>query len=456
MTLDRILGAFPGSSLITDADRLVTFGTDLTGRFRHLPIAVVRPASVDEVAAIVRTCNEHGFRLVPQGGNTGLVGGAIPTSDEIVMSLAGLGHVGDVDEASRCLVAEAGATLQSVQDAARAHGLELPIDFAARASATIGGMIATDAGGALALRHGTMRDRVAGLEVVLADGTVIDHLDRPEKDSSGFDLTRLIPGSEGTLGIVTRARLRLTPHPSHRSVALVAFEGIEEAARVTARLRSTLPSLEAADFFLEGGLELVRERFGLPPPFGRPHGAYVVLSCSGNQDPTYEMGEAVSHCDEVSDVVVAQSAEQRDKLWSYRELHNESINATGVPHKLDVSVAPNRVPALVASVDDWLARHRPQARGVYYGHLADGNVHVNVIGAERDDDAIDEAVFTRVAELGGSISAEHGVGQAKARWLHLSRPPAEIAKMWSVKRALDPNEVLNPGKLLPPSAGDHG
>jgi FAD/FMN-containing dehydrogenase len=198
-------------------------------------------------------------------------------------------------------------------------------------------------------------------------------------------------------------------------------------------------------------MDLVRSHFDLPPLFGEAHAAYAVLSGAGAQDPTDEMGRAISRYDEVQDAAVARSADQRESLWSYRELHNEAINATGVPHKLDVSVSPSRVPELVTKVEAWLADQRPDARGIYYGHLADGNVHVNVIGADRDDDAIDEAILTTVTEMGGSISAEHGVGQAKARWLHLSRSAGEIEKMRAVKRALDPRGILNLGKLLPPA-----
>jgi FAD/FMN-containing dehydrogenase len=451
VSITQIFSEFPAPAVITDADRLSVYGTDPTGRFIHPPLAVLRPGSVDDVASMLRTCSDNRIAVVPQGGNTGLVGGAIPIRDEVVMTLDRVRQIEDVDKGSVTLVAGAGATLQSVQDSAHVRGLDLPIDFAARASATVGGMIATDAGGALVMRHGTMRDRVAGLEVVLADGTVVDHLHRPEKDSTGFDLTKLIPGSEGTLGIVTRARLRLIPQSRYRVVAVVAFASLEDAARALSVFRSDVLSLEAADFFLRAGLDLVREHFGLPQLFDKPHEAYLVLSCAGPHDPTDEMGRALSRCDGVAEAVVAESADQREKLWSYRELHNEAINATGIPHKLDVSVAPDRVPELVARIDAWLSVRRPDARSIFYGHLADGNVHVNVIEAEPADDAIAETILMTVAEMGGSISSEHGVGQAKVRWLHLSRSAAEIEKMRALKRALDPHGILNPGKLLPPS-----
>ncbi|HEX2195288.1 MAG TPA: FAD-binding oxidoreductase [Actinomycetota bacterium] len=448
-TRAALVEALPEGTVVVDADLLVRYSRDVTGRFSGTPSVVVRPRDPEEVATVLRTCHETRTAVVPQGGNTGLVGGAIATREEVVVSLERLDRVGEVDSASRTVVVEAGATLEAVRARAQGHGLELPIDFAARASATIGGMVATDAGGALVVRHGTMRDLVAGLRVVLAGGAIVDHLERPAKDGSGFDVTGLACGSEGTLGIVTAARLKLVPLPAHRTVALVAVGSLDEAAAVTADLRAQVASLEAVVFFLEGGLDLVRDHASLPPPFPRRHGAYLVVSCAGDVDPAGELGAALDRCHEVRDVAVAQTGAQREALWSYRELHNEAINAAGVPHKLDVAVAPRQVPELVARVEGWLSADRAEARGVYYGHLADGNVHVNILGPAPDDDAVDDAVLRIVAGLGGSIGAEHGIGLAKRRWLHLARTQEEIAAMRAVKRALDPNGIMNPGKLLP-------
>jgi FAD/FMN-containing dehydrogenase len=441
----------PGA-LVTDPGLFDRYARDVTGRFRGSPSAVARPASTDEVAAVLRVCNERGLAVVPQGGNTGLVGGAIPFGGEVVISLELMTRVGDVDPSSKTVVAEAGATLESVRRRAAGASHELPIDFAARGSATIGGMVATDAGGALTLRHGTMRDLVVGLRVVLAGGSVVDGLDRPQKDATGFDVTRLMCGSEGTLGVVTAVRLRLVPAPRHRTVALVGAASLDAAADVTARLRRDVASLEAADFFLEPGLDLVRQHAGLAAPFERDHAAYLVVSCAADADPAPALAAALARCDGVGDVAVAATARQADTLWSYRELHNAAIGAAGVPRKLDVAVPPAAVPELVRRVDEWLAARRPAARVLYYGHLGDGNVHVNVIGASPRDDAIDDGVLRIVAAMGGSIGAEHGIGRAKTRWVHLSHSAEKIAAMRSIKHALDPNGILNPGKLLPPPA----
>ncbi|MGH2808477.1 MAG: FAD-binding oxidoreductase [Actinomycetota bacterium] len=452
MDLGGLVAALPEGTCVVDPELVARYAHDVTGRFSGTPAAVVRPTTTGEVAAVLKVCARDGIGVVPQGGNTGLVGGAIASSTEIVLSLERLTRVDEVDRASGTVVAEAGATLEAVRSAAQAQRLEFPIDFAARGSATIGGMVATDAGGALVMRYGTMRDLVVGLQVVLADGTIVDHLHRPPKDSSGFDVTRLIPGSEGTLAVVTAARLKLVPLLEHRTVAVIAVASLEGAVTVAAHLCREVTSVEAVDFFLEAGLQLVRRHAQLPALFPNEHAAYLVVSCAAHQDPSEELGAALARYGEARDVAVGQSAQQHERLWSYRELHNEAINAAGVPHKLDVAVVPARVPELIARVDRWLSDQRPHTHAIYYGHLADGNVHVNILEAAPDDDAIDEAVLRIVAGMDGSISAEHGIGRAKNRWLHLTRSPGEIAAMAAVKRALDPEGVLNPNKLLPPPA----
>ena len=278
--------ALPEGTVVVDPALLDRYSRDVTGRFSGAPAAGVRPADAGEVAAALRLCNERRVAVVPQGGNTGLVGGAIAGEGEVVLSLERLAEVEDVDRATRTVVAGAGATLAAVRERARSGGFDLPIDFAARDGATIGGMVATDAGGALTMRHGTMRDLVAGLRVVLADGTIVDGLQRSFlKDGSGFDVTRLMCGSEGTLGIVTAARLKLIPAAAYRVVALLALGSLRDAVQVTARLRGDVPSLEAVDFFLAGGLDLVTEHAALPRPFPKDHATFLVVSCAGASDP---------------------------------------------------------------------------------------------------------------------------------------------------------------------------
>jgi FAD/FMN-containing dehydrogenase len=432
--------------LLTDPDLTAPFERDLTGRFGGRAGAVARPRDAAQVAAVLRACGEAGLAVVPQGGNTGMVGGQVPLGGELVLSLARLDAIGPVDPVAGQVTAGAGATLERVERVARAAGMSLGIDFGARDSATIGGMAATDAGGAQVLRHGTMRARVAGLEAVLADGSVLTRLSGLEKDNAGYDLPQLLVGSEGTLAVLTAARLRLVPAPRHVVAALLALPDTATAVELTARLRRRLPSLHAAELLYDDGLELVCAHRRLPRPLPERHPVYVLVECGADQDPLDDLAAALEGEAAVLDVAVADDAARRAALWTYREAHNEAVNAAGVPHKLDVTLPPGAIAAFTTAVRAAV----PGARTILWGHLGDGNVHVNLLGPDPDDHGPDEAVLRLVAAHGGSISAEHGVGQAKREWLGLTRSPEEIAAMAAVKAALDPRGMLNPGKVLGP------
>jgi FAD/FMN-containing dehydrogenase len=308
------------------------------------------------------------------------------------------------------------------------------VDFAARDSATIGGMIATNAGGERVLRHGTTKASIVGLEAVLADGAITSRLSGLPKDNTGFDLP--FPGSEGTLGIITAARLRLVPLLPARSTALLALDTVDDALTALAALR-TLDSLECAEFFLPHGLALVCEHTGLPLPFDRSHGVYLLVECAARTDPGPALMDVLASLDSLRDATVAFDASDRHRLWTYREAHAEAISARGIPLKLDVALPLDR---LAAFLDRF-----PEA--VNFGHLAEGNVHVNLLDVT-DPTKVTDTVLQAVAEAGGSISAVHGVGRAKAPWLHLSRSPAELAALRAIKQALDPAGILNPGCLL--------
>lgn len=449
MGIDQLEQGLPARSFITNFAERKRYSRDITGRFSGVPQAVARPKNVEEVSQFLDACSRARVGVVPRGGNTGLVGGAIAVAGEIVVTLERMNGITELDSASRTILVEGGVTLGAVRAHAQAKGFDFPIDFAARASATIGGMIATDAGGALALRYGSMRDLVVALQVALADGTVIDRLDRPHKDSSGFDLTRLICGSEGTLGIVTAARLKLIPQASHRIAAILAMDSLEDAVIVAALLARESTSLEAADFFLQSGLSIVTKHTNLPPLFGEEHSAFLVTLHAGDMDPSEELADVLRSCARVRDAVVAQSSQRIHALWRYREMHNDAVHAMGVPHKFDIAVPVELVPRLVDAINAWLTAERPDAVAIYFGHLIDGNVHVNVLGAEVDDDVMEEAVFRLVVDMNGTIAAEHGVGQAKNKWLHLARSEREIEAMYAVKRSLDREGIMNPGKLFP-------
>jgi FAD/FMN-containing dehydrogenase len=436
--LQRLASIVGPSHVLTDPDLTAAFEVDWTGRWSGRSLAVVRPADRDEVAAVLRLCGSEGVAVVPQGGNTGLVGGAVPPDGAVVRVMTRLGSLGPVDAVSGQLTVGAGATLASVASAVRGSGWEVGIDLAARDSATIGGMVATNAGGAQAVRHGPMRARVAGLEAVLADGSVVSRMAGLSKDNTGYHLAGLFTGSEGTLGVITAVRLQLVPAVGGRVTALVALASTDAAVQLVARARRALPGLLAAELFHEEGLRLVLDHASLSHPFGGgAAGAFLLLETS---DPADALAAVVD------DALFAEDAAGRERLWQYRERHTEAINAAGVPHKVDVSLPIGRIAAFE---ERCLALIGDRARVVLYGHLGDGNLHVNLLGLELDDETLDEAVLRLVIEMDGSISAEHGIGRAKAKLLPLDRSAGDLAAMRAIKRALDPAGILNPGVLIP-------
>jgi FAD/FMN-containing dehydrogenase len=434
--LDRLRAVVGDAHVLTDPGVRAGHEVDWTGRFRGTTPAVVRPGSTDEVAAVVRACADDGVAVVPQGGNTGLVGGSVPLAGEVVLSLRRLDGLGPVDDLAGQVTVGAGATLAAVQAHVAGAGWSAGIDLSARDSATIGGMVATNAGGNSFLRHGGMRDRLAGVEAVLGDGSVVSHLGGLPKDNTGYDLAGLLCGSEGTLGVVTSVRLRLVPPPRTTTTALCAVAGIDEALVAVRDLRRAGVVLEAAELVLDAGLQLVRRHLDLPQPVAVAP-AYLLLDWDGPVD-------ALAAVDGLGDVAVAEDAGRREALWRYREAHTEAVNALGVPHKLDVTLP---LPELAGFVDEVVAI--VEGTVVVWGHVADGNLHVNVVGPPPEDEAVDDAVLRLVVERGGSISAEHGIGTAKRRWLHLVRSEAEVAAFRAIKRALDPAGILNPNVLLP-------
>jgi len=347
----------------------------------------------------------------------------------------------------------AGVTLGELQAAARAAGWSYGVDMASRDSATVGGTVATNAGGLRVVRYGDTRAQVLGLEAVLGSGEVISHLGGLVKDNTGYHWPSLVCGSEGTLAVVTAARLRLVPPVGYRTVALLAFPAVRPAVEAAGRLRRALPILEASELVLAPGMELVCSVTGAGLPFPAPHPVYLLIEVADRTDPTGPLAEAVDGIDDLSDVAVATEPGPRAALWHYREAHTEAINTLGSPHKLDVTLPNGALAEFVDRVPDVVRTVDPAARTWLFGHVGDGNIHVNVSGPAPDDDRVDDAVFRLVAALGGSISAEHGIGTAKKRWLHLSRTPAEIRAFRSIKHALDPAGILNPGVLLPSADG---
>ena len=394
------------------------YEVDWTGRFRGSALAVALPRSTAEVAHVLATAARHGVGVTVAGGRTGLVGGAVPDGT-VVLSTERLDGV-EVDGAT--VVAGAGATLADVQRAARAGGWDYGVDMASRESATVGGTVATNAGGLHVVAHGTTRAQVLGVEAVLAGGSVVSRLQGLAKDATGYDLGHLLVGSEGTLGVVTRARLRLVPPADPQQTALVPVGGVAAAVALTAELRRGSTGLRAVELLLRRGVELVTATTGLPRPATSP--AYLLV-------------EATALGPLPDDAVLAADAADAARLWALREGMTDALATLGPAVKLDVSLPGTALAALVEGL--------PEDAHVF-GHLGDGNLHVALVGGDEDDE---ERVLRRVAELGGSIGAEHGVGRAKRRHLHLSRTPQELAAMRAVKDALDPTGLLGPGVLLP-------
>jgi len=450
--LNEQLATIVGSGhVLADPALREPFEHDLTGRYGAPASVVVRPASTDEVAAVVRVCAETRTPLVPQGGNTGLVGGGVPRGGEVVLSLTRLDELGPVDTVASQVTAGAGATLEAVQTHARAAGLAFGVDHGARSGASIGGMVSTDAGGAQVLRYGTMRAQVMGMEAVFANGRVMRRLAGLLKDTAGYNLPQLMIGSEGTLGVVTSARLKLVPALPRAVAALVAVRDTAAAVRLMRDLRARAATLQAVEVFYADGMRLVCERRELTPPFREDHPVYVLAECAARDDPLEDLAGAIDDA-LVLDVAVADDSARREALWAFRDFHNEAIAAAGVPHKLDVTVPLGALSEFESRVRVLVRELAPRARTIIYGHLGDGNLHVNVLGLDPADERCDEAILRLVAELDGSISAEHGVGVLKRRWLGLTRTAEEIDMMRTLKRTLDPHGILNPGAVLPDAA----
>jgi FAD/FMN-containing dehydrogenase len=454
--IDELTAAVGATHVLIDDDVRAGYEVDWTGRYQGRSSAVVRPDSVEEVAAAVRACARHGVPVVPQAGNSGLVGGGVPRPllatehPPILLSLARLTKLGPVDTAALQVTAGAGVTLSSWRQRAHRAGLDTPIDFAARDVATIGGAIATNAGGSRVLRFGTMRQQVVGIEAVTADGSIIGSLSGLPKETAGIHWPSLLAGSEGTLAIITAARLRLVPWMRETITALVAVESMAAATQLLATLRRTVPSLDAVEIICPAAMELVSAHLGESSPVAAPTGGvYLMVDCADHTDPSDSFLAALGAATGVVDVVVTTDGPQRSRLVAFRDRITEAIatasTTIGIPtFKLDVAVPLESLAALLhvaqrAADDDG-------CRLIPFGHLAEGNLHLNHLGAQQPEQIAD-TVLSAVAMMGGTISAEHGIGVAKAPWLHLIRTPAELAAQAAIRAALDPSGLLNPGVL---------
>ena len=454
---DPILGPLAAivgpEHVLTEPDRRASYECDWSGRFHGTARAVVRPASTAEVAAVLAACSAEGVPVVPQGGNTGLVGGGVPRGGEILVSLRRLDAI-EVEPATGAAIVGAGATLEAVQDAARRCGWAVGVDLGSRGSATIGGMVATNAGCEHVLRYGPMAAQLLGLEAVLADGTIVGRVPALRKDNTGYHWEGILPGSEGTLAVITRAHLRLVPRLPARVVALVALDDVAAAVAMGTRLRRELTALLALELCLADGIALVCAHTGLPEPFDRPAAVVLLVECAGRTGETdtlvEQLAAVLERSSEPHASAVATDAAGRAHLWRYREAHTEAVNAVGIPHKLDVTLPDGRIAEFAGAVRERVARVAPDARVVLFGHVGDGNLHVNVLGPPPEDGTADDVVLDLVLAMGGSISAEHGIGVAKRAALMRARPSPELAAERALKHALDPAGILNPGVIFTP------
>jgi len=419
-------------------------------------LAIVRPANTEQVSRVLAACNAAGQPVVPMGGLTGLVRGCVAGPGEVALSLERMHSIEAVDPIGRTITLEAGVPLQVVQDEAEKHGLLYPVDFGARGSAHIGGSVATNAGGNGVIRYGMTRDSVLGLEAVLADGTVISSMNRMIKNNAAYDLKQLFIGSEGTLGIVTRLVLRLREVPRSTQTALVGCTKFSDVTRLLKHMDASLGgSLSAFEVMWNEFFRLVTT----PPskgtaPLSQDYPYYVLIESSGG-DETRDQAQfeeslgAAIESGLVADAVIATSKAQRDSIWALRD-DVEQFFRMGMPVTFDISLPVGEMEAYVADALARLEKEWPAYRRFVFGHLGDGNLHFIVAGppSREAKHGIERCVYEPLAARSGSVSAEHGIGLEKQPWLPLSRSPAELALMQQIKRALDPNGILNPGRVL--------
>jgi len=455
--LDELAHRLPGLRLLTGPADLEHYGRDWTRRWVPAPLAIALPATVEEVQGIVRWANEHRVAIVPSGGRTGLSGGAVAAHGELVLSLERMNRALGFDAADRTLTVQAGMPLEAVHAAAREHGLIYPVDFAARGSCSIGGNIATNAGGIRVIRYGNTREWIAGLKVVAGNGELLELNRALVKNSSGYDFRHLMIGSEGTLGIVVEATLKLTAPPPPAQTMLLALPDMDAVLAVFGLFREKL-ALQAFEFFTDVALRHVLAH-GAQRALEGDHPYYVVTEFDAADEATQEaaltvFGEAMEQ-GHVLDGVIAQSEAQAAALWRLREGITESL-APHKPYKNDVSVRIGAVPAFLHAMQALLAREYPHIEVVWFGHIGDGNLHINVLKPAGMADADFIAQCERVTKLlaatlkehGGSISAEHGIGLVKKPYLESTRSAAEIALMRGVRQVFDPHGILNPGKMF--------
>jgi FAD/FMN-containing dehydrogenase len=447
--------------VLDEPGEVAAYTTDWTKKFSGEAPCVLRPHDTEEVALCVRACAKLGLKLVPQGGNTGLVGASVPRGGEVILSLSRLNKIEEFDAASATVLVGAGVVLQALHEDLAARGHVFPVDLGARGSCQIGGMIATNAGGIKVLRYGHMREQVLGLEVVLADGTILSNLNRLKKNNTGLDLKHLFVGSEGIVGVITRAMLQARPAPQALQTALLALDTRDRLPEFLTLVRDRLRGLSSLEMITRDSIALYKE---VEPearlPFDQPYPACVIVeeetgAGESERDAFLERLSGILESGLAVDAVVAESEAQARGIWRLRDGVTEAISRAGLTHKFDVTVPPAAMPGFLAKMEEF-GEEAGDLRTLLFGHLGDGNIHVNMMqkpGLSNEafyakGPALAERIYGHVAELQGSISAEHGIGIAKRAYLHHSRTAEEVELMRGVKRLMDPNGLLNPGVIV--------
>lgn len=456
--LHSLVQALGPDCVLAGAQVPQAYHTDWSGAAPVVPLALVRPHSTEQVSALLRWCTAHQVALVPQGGRTGLAGAAVPVAGAVVLSLERMAGVLSLDARAGVMDVQAGASLQSVQEAAAAQGLQFGVDLGARGSCQIGGCISTNAGGNGVLQFGMMREQVLGLEVVLADGTVLPMLRPMIKNNTGYDLKHWFIGAEGTLGVVTRALLRLRPAPRARATALLALADADAALEVLASLQARFPgALSAYELMWRDFVAASLDWQGLREPFAQTHALLAVIQVDGDSEALLheallELLEQAMQAGQVEDAAVAQSEAQARAFWKIREATAELPAHMHPPINFDISLAQPDIGHFVEACRQALDARWPGHHSLFFGHVGDGNLHVSTdgrsIGGPEQAQQLEDLVYAMVAQYQGSVSAEHGIGLHKKPYLSASRSQSELAAMRSIKQALDPHHLLNPGKVF--------
>ncbi len=461
LDLSKKLAAVVGEGNFFTGDAIdERYRIDTMRKYPRTPGYVLRPKTTQQVAEIVKLASQTGTPITASGGRTGAVGATCGDDGGIILSLELMNKIIEIDHQSMTMTVEAGVTLQTVHEAAEAQGLLMPLDLGARGSATIGGNIATNAGGVRVLRWGMMRDMVLGLEAVLANGTVVSSLGKFIKDNAGYNWKHLLIGSEGSLGIVTKAVLRLRPLPKSTQTALVAFSSFDDAIRLLrtldAQLGGQMSSFELMwnSFYL---LMSETQRARRQPPLPQTYPVYALIERMGNDPERDEAGfqEALAEALEagvVADAVIAQGERERGNLWALRDDLVDAFMPMWPFFAMDLSMAQADMAAFVAETEAGIAKNWPEGKIFHFGHAGDGNLHVNVCVGKGDHDTeqlVDDIVYGALAKVKGSIAAELGVGREKQPFIGITRSPEEIELMRTIKKAMDPNNILNPGIIMP-------